>query len=723
MLAGSIMRYSLRLAALMSIAAAMLVGCGGAPGTSPLVIDATNGVSVAQMPAMLVGGIGETPGRLQHVGPIAAQDDGSMIVADGVSKRLTWFGADGAVSRIASLYPGEETSLAVPDSIKWVNAIKYRDGALYIVGGSVVWHIADGAATKVELQGFEGYIRDLEVCGAGRLYVLLDDRLVVFEADGTKVLESAFTGGEGNPSARDMAIGPDDDIYVAARRWGKILVVDHGTGEVMRTIGEPGDGAGQFAGGARAVAADAFGNVFAYDDGDKTISVFSNDGAPVGDFLSRGSRSGQTLGVGALVVDSGGKRLLIADYANYRVQVYDLTGEDSDARDLVVHEAENAPTLVPDCVTLQLGGDPVSERRITWRTDVSATGSAAQVAEVDAAGAMVDWDDAAAVRAVEGDTVSYHSNLGPYVAHRVAFTNLTPGAAYAYRVGDGSAEGWSETSHFSIPADAAAGLKAIVLGDSRNRMDVWQSVVSQAADRGPAFIINTGDLVSDGERMDHWNAWFHSAREVLDRVPIMTCIGNHERQSMNYMNLFSLPENGPENLIEQAYYFDYGPARWIVINTEVDLAVQADWMEKVLQDNPHPWAFAFFHRPAWAGHPHRGTGSQDVRDAWAGLFEQYGVEIAWQGHDHYYYRTKALRGDEIVAAGEGPIYVTSGGAGAPLYPIMGTEFAEVYESVDHYCVLDVTAESAHVMVYRADGSVLDDFTLEPRAPMPMGEGN
>jgi len=722
MLAGSIMRYSLRLAALIAIAAPMLVGCSGAPGTSPLVVDATNGVSVAQMPAMLVGGIGETPGRLQHVGPIAVQDDGSMIVADGVSKRLTWFGVDGAVSRSASLYPGEETSLAVPDSIKWVNAIKYRDGALHIVSGSAVWRIADGAATKVELQGFEGYIRDLEVCGAGRLYALLDDRLVVFEADGTKVLESAFTGGEGNPSARDMAIGPDEDLYVAARRWGKILVVDHGTGELVRTIGEPGQGPGQFARSARAVAVDEFGNVYAYDDGDNTISVFSSDGAPVGEFLTRGSRAGETLGVGGLVVDSGGRRLLIADYANYRVQVYDLTGGDAAARDLVLHEAENGPTLVPDCVTLQLGDDPVGERRITWRTDMSATGSVAQVAEVDAAGDMVDWDNAAAVRAVEGDTVSHYSNLGPYVAHSVSFTGLIPGAVYAYRVGDASPRGWSEVSYFGVPAGTDDGLKAIVLGDSRNRMDVWQSVVSQAADRGPAFIINTGDLVSDGERLDHWNAWFHSARTILNRVPLMTCIGNHERQSMNYLNLFSLPENGPEGLIEQAYYFDYGPARWIVVNTEVDLVAQAEWMEKVLQDNPHPWAFAFLHRPAWAGHPHRGTGSQDVRDAWAGLFEQYGVEIAWQGHDHYYYRTKALRGDEVVASGEAPIYVTSGGAGAPLYPIMGTDFAEVYESVDHYCVLDLTAERAHVTVYRADGSVLDDFTLEPRAPIASGDG-
>jgi hypothetical protein len=84
---------------------------------------------------------------------------------------------------------------------------------------------------------------------------------------------------------------------------------------------------------------------------------------------------------------------------------------------------------------------------------------------------------------------------------------------------------------------------------------------------------------------------------------------------------------------------------------------------------------------------------------------QNDVDIVFNGHDHYYYRT--LR-DDIY-------YVITGGGGAPLYgpdssaPIWQT--GDVAAGQYHYC--DVIVNSTHVKidVLKTDDTVIDSFTI------------
>jgi hypothetical protein len=59
-----------------------------------------------------------------------------------------------------------------------------------------------------------------------------------------------------------------------------------------------------------------------------------------------------------------------------------------------------------------------------------------------------------------------------------------------------------------------------------------------------------------------------------------------------------------------------------------------------------------------------------VRNGWGPLFEQYGVDVVFDGHDHSYERSKTV--DDFLVGGAGghdglgTIYVMSGGGGASL---------------------------------------------------------
>jgi len=57
-----------------------------------------------------------------------------------------------------------------------------------------------------------------------------------------------------------------------------------------------------------------------------------------------------------------------------------------------------------------------------------------------------------------------------------------------------------------------------------------------------------------------------------------------------------------------------------------------------------------------------------VQDALVPLFEQYGVDMVFNGHDHHYERTCPIRAGQCSSAQEGGVvYYVTGGGGAPLY--------------------------------------------------------
>lgn len=49
------------------------------------------------------------------------------------------------------------------------------------------------------------------------------------------------------------------------------------------------------------------------------------------------------------------------------------------------------------------------------------------------------------------------------------------------------------------------------------------------ADEDPAFIVNTGDLVGRGSRVEDWRAFHEENRPIFSKgIPYFPCLGNHE---------------------------------------------------------------------------------------------------------------------------------------------------------------------------------------------------
>ncbi|HDH97096.1 MAG TPA: hypothetical protein ENF73_05155, partial [Proteobacteria bacterium] len=220
----------------------------------------------------------------------------------------------------------------------------------------------------------------------------------------------------------------------------------------------------------------------------------------------------------------------------------------------------------------------------------------------------------------------------------------------------------------------------------------------------PDFFINVGDVVTNGDVLEQYNTeFFKPARDLVANAPFYISIGNHERESRYYYEIFSLPGN------EMWYSFVYGNAIFIALNTNrlyLPGTPQYEWFEQELQranELGFEWIFVFAHHPAycegWAGY----DGEILVRLFLLPLMRQYGVDIYFCGHTHDY-----ERGDL-----GGVVQIITGGGGGGLDSWQRDfDFITVYEAAYHYVVVDVDGDALTLRACYPDGTCFDEMTLE-----------
>ncbi len=290
----------------------------------------------------------------------------------------------------------------------------------------------------------------------------------------------------------------------------------------------------------------------------------------------------------------------------------------------------------------------------------------------------------------------------PGLFHVVELTGLTPNTAYHFRIGNG--ETWSLDKDFKTEnIDDHATFFA--MGDSRhNRVDRAFSAM-QMSQISADFAVFTGDFVDSGLDVIQWTNWFYDFRFLLNEIPFMPVLGNHEKNHSNYYDNFALPGK------EEYYSFNYGPIHFVALHTCVPdyggtFDEQISWLHADLQaHNDFAWKIVIMHRPAFASSPRYNSGDyDDVKALLVPIFEQYNISMVITGHDHFYER---LINNNIT-------YVIAGSIGAPLYefnPFYRINQSITGESTYHFTLLDVYPNQLDFRAFRTDYSLLDEFTF------------
>jgi hypothetical protein len=327
---------------------------------------------------------------------------------------------------------------------------------------------------------------------------------------------------------------------------------------------------------------------------------------------------------------------------------------------------QHKPTPLPDRVVLTWSGDPTSSIDIGWRTDLTASESIAEFALADSLkGTNLNQGSNRNVRNAErvaGRSDEFTSDLGKCRLHSVHLEGLKPGTMYAYRVGGG--RNWSEWFQFRTASASDEPFTFVYFGDAQNDIrSLWSRVIREANQHAPraAFMLHAGDLVSDENSDAQWGEWFAGGGWLNGMIPTVATPGNHEyddddQLSRHWRPQFAFPTNGPSGLEETVYWFDYQGARIISLNSNERINEQVGWLKPVLTDPGRPkWTVVTFHHPIYSA-AQKDRDNPELRAAWRPLFEEHGVDLVLQGHDHAYGRS-GLGGptaDALAAANSQP---------------------------------------------------------------------
>lgn len=311
------------------------------------------------------------------------------------------------------------------------------------------------------------------------------------------------------------------------------------------------------------------------------------------------------------------------------------------------------PSFHPDRIILNYGVNPTNTASVTWRTNTDVNTAYAEIAKATAAPKF--WRTAkrfpAKTTLLDGSKVKDAGIKSNY--HSVTFTDLEPNTLYGYRVGDGNH--WSEWIQFKTASNTNDKFSFLYVGDAQNYiLELWSRLIRQGFQKAPnaRFIVHAGDLISDAHSEQQWEEWFRAGSFIHGMIASFSTPGNHEYEplyegqdddmeklSIQWRPQFTLPENGPEgieNLKENVYYMDFQGVRMISLNSNEHQKEQAEWLRKVLSDNPNRWTIVTFHHPLYSASD--GRSNTKWRNLLKPILDEFHVDLVLQGHDHSYAR-------------------------------------------------------------------------------------
>ncbi len=336
--------------------------------------------------------------------------------------------------------------------------------------------------------------------------------------------------------------------------------------------------------------------------------------------------------------------------------------------------------------------------------------------------------------------------------HRVELTGLQPETTYRFRFGEDS----KSYKFRTMPANLHRPLRFATGGDTLPR-EGFQMMNKTAMQYDPDFMVWGGDLAygnGDPARIkDYWYPWFDGTkRDLIDEngrvVPIVLAIGNHEYFNKGSSTVGGNPHGSGMRLSDEeveaymeehslsdrlvTFFFDLfafpGQPAYNVLDFGKYLSIvildsghhssieggQKDWLEGILserRDRPH--VFPVYHVPAYpSARSYNSTKSIRIRENWVPLFEEYGIRVAFENHDHAYKRTHPMLQEKIHP--DGIVYMGDGMWGDPtLRRQRDSEHQNYYidrfQSARHAIIVTLHGPYQHFLVVRDDGEIIDEY--------------
>jgi hypothetical protein len=313
------------------------------------------------------------------------------------------------------------------------------------------------------------------------------------------------------------------------------------------------------------------------------------------------------------------------------------------------------------------------------------------------------------------------------VVNTVELTGLKPDTEYFFKI-----EGQETCYKFrTMPERLTREVKFVVGGDVFYFFDRMKRLDQDIVKKDPDFIVVGGDIAyaygrarlfrSQGWEMNRWRGFLREWKEQMigadgRLIPMVVVIGNHDvkngekdpaKRALIFYELFAMPEkNTSYRMLDFGTYLslfllDTGHSHPI-------LGKQTSWLEEALAKGNQN-KMAAYHVAAYPSvYPFNGRGPLRIRQAWVPLFEQYGVNTAFEHHNHAYKRTFPIKGNQVDP--NGVVYLGDGVWGVnPRKVHQKAWYLEKAEPINSYWLVTLNAKQNQFQSFDVEGNLVEEF--------------
>jgi len=237
-----------------------------------------------------------------------------------------------------------------------------------------------------------------------------------------------------------------------------------------------------------------------------------------------------------------------------------------------------------------------------------------------------------------------------------------------------------------------------IIGDSgtgeKLQFETAQQLLQTHRDFPFDFVLMMGDNIYGSKTPRDFQKKFEEPyKPLLDaKVNFYASLGNHDvPEEQSYK---------PFNMGGQRYYtFKKGDVRFFALDSNYMDPDQLTWLNSQLQNSTDDWKIAFFHHPLYSSGAEHGS-SLELRGILEPIFQKYGVQVVFSGHDHVY---------ERITPQKGIWYFTEGSSGQLRRgDARGASFtAKSFDTDCAFMIVEITQTELYFQTISRSGETVD----------------
>jgi 3',5'-cyclic AMP phosphodiesterase CpdA len=247
-----------------------------------------------------------------------------------------------------------------------------------------------------------------------------------------------------------------------------------------------------------------------------------------------------------------------------------------------------------------------------------------------------------------------------------------------------------------------------VIGDSGTGGEPQYRVGERLAEARTRFpfdvVLMLGDNVYGADRaVDMERKFTRPYRTLLDAgVTFRAALGNHDDPRQRFFAPFHM-----EGRRYYTFRCSRDSVRFFALDSNYMTPEQVAWLEDSLRAATERWKIAYFHHPIYSTGATHGS-DVGLRKTLEPLLLAHGVDVVFNGHEHFYERLRPQHGVQ---------YFIAGGAGKLNRDDIGRDpalFAKGYDRGHHFMLVEVAGDALFFQAVSDDGVTIDAGTIRRR---------